>query len=127
MNSYGGSEANGWPSLRWTAPEAGTIDIAATFADGGAGSMVAFVFVKDVLNSVGAADATGISWSSNGVSVEAGDTVEFVTAGAAGAGSVTMLDATITHTVEVPEPGTMALLGIGVLSLIGLSRRRKGS
>jgi len=122
----GGDTAWGWPTVRWTAPAAGIIDIAATWINPGDTVQNAYIAFNAITASdpvasttLGPADATGVSYSQTGLSVEAGDTVDFF---AAGTGGLTILDATIT--MMIPEPATMVLLGLGGLAAVVRRKRR---
>lgn len=122
LDCFGGSEAGGYTTVRWTAPAAGTYGITAAFKDirnTGDGSSQAYVCVNGAFVFTGLANAAGVSWSpSQGIEVAVGDTVDFVTVGA----TVTMLDATIS---QVPEPSSILLLVAGILGLSVYAWRKR--
>jgi hypothetical protein len=117
LDSYGGLS----PIIRWQAPQAGTVDISATFTDmGPTSSMAFFIDGAGTVLMAATTTSTGVTYSNlsnpaNAKNVNAGDYVYFATSGSAGYGSVTQFSATITLTT-VPEPSAMAL---GVLGLVG--------
>ncbi|MBN2294707.1 MAG: PEP-CTERM sorting domain-containing protein [Pirellulales bacterium] len=105
---------------RWTAPSAGSYSIASTFIQNQipGTSMPVYVYHNNTpLFSGETGDGVGSSTSfSNPIVVMAvGDTIDFISHG----GAHVELRAEI---AKVPEPSVLALLGLGALCLVGLSR-----
>lgn len=124
LDSYGSYSS----IVRWKAPQAGNVDLSATFADMGATHTVAYI-IDTTGRVLFTADTTasGVSFSNAGLpnDVRAGDYVYLATSGAAGAGSVTRLDATITLTTNVPEPSVAMLIVTGSFGLLVFAWRKR--
>jgi hypothetical protein len=128
LDLHGSTNDTGYANVRWTAPTAGVINVSATFTDTAVEPGVfATPYVRinggefQSLGS-GAATSTGVSWSSTGMEVMAGNTIDFLAVG--NGGTLTRLDATITMTT-VPEPSAIVLLGSGILGLLAYAWRKR--
>lgn len=109
--------------VRWTSPITGTVDITGKFGAGDSGKENYYI-QKDISEVLFA-----VSWTYNdgpfnllNVPVTIGTTIDFIVGGEYFNGN-TPLYATITGTTVVPLPGTVWLLGAGLLGL-WQSRRR---
>jgi hypothetical protein len=117
-----------YADLRWIAPTGGgqITNIQGSFGVGDTGAVDVYVVVQGVqqFGVVGTSTAANFNISTV-FNVTAGQTVDFlVGAGTSGpSGDSTPLSGTITFT-PVPEPASMAILGIGAAALI---RRRRSS
>jgi hypothetical protein len=129
MHPANEGDARTYDVVRWTAPTAGTYDVAATWQDadaGGGSGAEAFV----VLNGTSVAGFNGAfpnggsaAYDDNALVLSAGDTLDFVLGpGANGdfGNDSTTFNADI---ALVPEPGAIGLLGAG--ALLALRRRRR--
>jgi hypothetical protein len=110
---------------RWAAPAAGTYNISATFTQlQGSVAQGAEVYIKDVQAFAKLLTGTGdtVTYTAANQVLAAGDMVIF---GAPGNGNaqVVALSGTIT---AVPEPGTIVLLGAGLLGLLAYAWRKRG-
>ncbi|RYG71093.1 PEP-CTERM sorting domain-containing protein, partial [bacterium] len=110
---------------RWTAPSAiGTVNITGAFLSGDSGAVDVYV-VKNASTATpvilfSAANTFADQAFATSTSVTAGDTIDFIV-GAAGNYNN---DSTplLAHIAAVPEPGSIAALGLGAAALL---RRRK--
>lgn len=116
LDSYGGSS----PIVRWTASQAGAVDVAATFTTMGGASTSVYVFKNFAIEYEATSTAIGASWSGT-LNVAAGDIIDFAASGSTG--TLTRLDATITQTV--PEPATVLLVVTGMVALLAYGWRKR--
>jgi hypothetical protein len=107
-------------TFRFTAPEAGTADVSAVFTrkHGGLTSGVVLLNGTEVFNQTQGGQDQSVTYTATDLSLNAGDTLDFVTGGRASAA----FDATIDFT-PIPEPAAAALAALG--GLLAMARRRR--
>lgn len=113
------SDSTATSTVRWTAPEDGTIDLAGYFGLGDYGVGHRGVFFNNVQQYM--ETSTGYSFSAT-LDVKAGDFIDF-TVWDGGYGGNTPVDATIT--LHVPEPGSLLALAGAIVGMAGLALRKR--
>lgn len=112
---------------RWTAPEAGTVDAAATFTAMQYQSYDAYIYLHNAAGSTSkysyasAPTSGSISTDTGTFSVSAGDTIDFVVANSA---ATEQLAATVAFTA-LPEPSTLLLVATGIMGLLAYAWRKR--
>ena len=125
---------NGFPDVRWTAPDSGTFDIVGSFVGADTRGVDNYVYVvvngTIVFQDRVTGNMTEKDFSLMSVPLLAGSTVDFVLSWAGGVYSEygwTQANATISEEpTSAPEPTSMLLLSGGAL-LLGLGRRKASS
>jgi hypothetical protein len=118
LTSYNNS--GGIAAVRWTAPVAGTIDVAAAFTPIASSDLSNYYVIRNDTDFRLNQQQTGspVPWTVSNLSVAFGDHLDFVVAGM----TLTQLGATITY---VPEPSAITLLATGLFGLLAYAWRKR--
>jgi hypothetical protein len=115
--------------LRWTAPEAGIVDISALFSTSSTSATVGASLVKDGMaitsGSIVGGTTNTFDASMSGLAVIAGTKLDFcIDDGGNGYGNdMSSLDLTVT--LSIPEPATLSLLALGAIGLVVYAWRKR--
>ncbi len=113
--------------VRWTSPATGNINFSGMFGAGAAGLESYYIeyngFTSPYLFKVYPPTSSDASFSFSSFGVSIGETIDFIVGGTYYSGQ-TPLRVTIDGVTPVPEPGTMMLLGSGLVGLFSYGRKR---